>query len=59
MKGFLNSVWYALIAYGLILVGAVVAVYHLISYPAVIGTIAGFVITGFVLLAVRKFAGEK
>lgn len=55
MKDFIKSAWFAAIGYALIGIGAIIAIYHLISYPAVIGTITGFVITGVAVLAIRQY----
>lgn len=59
MKDFIKSVWFAAIGWALVLVAAIIAFYHLISYPAVIGTIAGFAITGAIALLVRRYVIKR
>lgn len=59
MKEFINSLWWTVIAYGLIVVGGLVAVFHLIGNPAVMITIICFVITGLILLGIRFLINKK
>lgn len=59
MKDFVKSAAFAAIGWALVLVAAIIAFYHLISYPAVIGTIAAFAITGAIVLLVRRYVIKK
>lgn len=58
-KSFVSSIWWSIISYALIVIGGLIAVYHLFSTPAVMISVISFVATGFILIGIRYLLTKK